>query len=385
MDCLIIGCGLCGIVAARRLAEAGKQVTIIEKRNHIGGNIYDFCNHDGILIQRYGPHSFFTDRKDIKDYIEQFSPTRDSFVEYRTMINGQAIPMPFNFKSIDLLYQKVEAEELKKRLLDAYPGQEIISVTSLVEHSDPMIKAYGTFMFRNEYQLYSAKQWGRPIDSIEPAVFNRVPVYLSYRKPYQRHPYQFLPVGGFTKLASRMIDHPNITLELEVDALAHLALRETGRIFWDGEELKCPVLYTGQLDELFNYTYGTLPYRSLEFIWKTLPIESFQETGIVAYPQADKITRITEYTKLPYQHVKGKTTIAIEIPFEYTPGSPFGGEPYYPVLTAQTKDLYYRFLKASQKYPTLFLGGRLADYRYYNMDDVILRGWQVADNILSIY
>lgn len=384
MDCLIIGCGLCGMAAARRIAESGKQVSIIEKRDHIGGNIYDYYNTDGILVQRYGPHSFFTDKKEIKDYVENFLPTQDSFVECQTIINGQAIPMPFNFKSIDLLYSKEKANDLKKRLLSAFPHQEIVSVTSLVEHPDPLIKSYGEFMFQNEYRLYSAKQWGRPIDSIEPAVFNRVPVYLSYRKPYQRHPYQFLPVGGFTELSTKIISHPNISLTLNEDALSHLTLQENGKLYWDGSELNCPVLYTGPLDALLNYKFGVLPYRSLEFIWKTLSIESFQETGIVAYPQADKVTRITEYTKLPEQHVPGKTTIAIEIPFDFIPNAPFGGEPYYPVLTPETKGIYSNFLAASRQYPTLFLGGRLADYRYYNMDDVIIRGWEVADKIISI-
>lgn len=382
MDCLIIGCGLSGIVIARTLAEQGKRVHIVERRGHIGGNIYDYRNEDGILVQKYGPHSFFTEHREIREYLEQYAPMQDCYLEYVTMINGQALPMPFNFKAIDMLYKREAAEALKAHLLRAFPGQETVPVAALVDHDDEVIAKYGRFIYENEYRLYTAKQWGRPIESVSPAVFGRVPVYLSYKKEYEPHTHQFVPTKGFSSLAEKMLDHPNITYKLGQDALQHLSMLEhTHALSWDGLELSCPVVYTGALDELFKYEYGELPYRSLEFIWKTLPVESALPTPIVAYPQAEKVTRVTEYTKLPPQKAAGKTVVAIEISFEYDRSKPFGNEPYYPIANDETRALYEKYQRKAKQFPDLYLAGRLADYKYYNMDDTILRAQQVAARI----
>ncbi|WP_294854985.1 UDP-galactopyranose mutase [uncultured Oscillibacter sp.] len=382
MDCLIVGCGLCGTVIARTLAEAGWKITIIEKRPHIGGNLYDFFNEDGILVQKYGPHSFFTDRSDIKEYIEQFIPVEASYLEYLTYINGQYLPMPFNFKTIDLLYSHDQAQLLKKQLTEAFPGQEIVSVTDILHHSNPIISQYGRFMYENEYRLYTAKQWGRPIEGISTDVFHRVPVYLSYRKEYQRHPYQFIPQGGFTSMIEKMLCHPNIKVLLNQDAENVLTLDASEHgILWNQKKLKCPVVYTGAADALFHYQYGELPYRSLEFLWKTVQKESVQDAPVVAYPQLDKITRVTEYTKLPPQAANGKTVIAVEIPFEYERNAPCGNEPYYPIVNAQTQERYAKYQALAKEYPQLYLAGRLADYTYYNMDHAIIRAWSIASKI----
>lgn len=382
MDCLIVGCGLTGLTAARTLAEQGKKVHIVERRDHVGGNIFDFRNQDGLLIQKYGPHSFFTDKKEIRDYIEQFSPVVDCFPEYVTMINGQALPMPFNFKAIDMLYEREKAEELKKRLLEAFPGKETVPVAQLVDHTDGLIAEYGRFMYENEYRLYTAKQWGRPIESISPAVFGRVPVYLSYKKEYQYQPYQFVPENGFTDLAQRMLDHRNISYELNCEALTHLR-PDYGekKLLWDGKRIDCPVIFTGALDELFEYRFGRLPYRSLEFIWKVTDAVD-GPAAISAWPQAEKVTRVTDYSKLPMQKTaSGKTVVAVELPFEYDPNKPFGNEPYYPINNDQTRKLYDSYRLVAEEYPDLFPAGRLAEYRYYNMDHAILCAKKVAREV----
>lgn len=383
MDCLVIGCGLCGMVVARTLAESGKKVTIIDKRNHIGGNIYDYKDNNNILVQKYGPHCFFTNKLEIKEYIERFVDIEDCFVECNTLINGEYIPMPFNFKSIDKIYSNKKANKLKEVLKQYFGNREIVSVTDLLNSTDKFIREYGTFMYENEYKLYTAKQWGRTIDEIEPSIFKRVPVYLSYRKEYQNHKYQFLPKKGFSFLAQRLLEHKNIKVILSKNALDSLVLdSNVNKIFWNEKELNIPVVYTGAIDELFGYLYGILPYRSLEFVWKTLNMESYQETAIVAYPQEDKITRVTEYTKLPIQKINNnKTVISIEIPFEYNIKSPVGNQPYYPVLTEKSKTLYNKYLSLTSKYKNLYIGGRLADFKYYNMDDVILRAWNLSDNV----
>ena len=377
---VIIGCGLTGIVTARFLAEHGYVVHLYERRDHIGGNVYDYIHSSGCLIQKYGPHSFFTNNEAILNYVKQYDEVIDSFVECETKINGTFYPMPFNFRSIDLLYDGDYAQRLKQDLLDEFKGKEIIFVTDLLNSKNSRIVHYGQFMYENEYRLYTAKQWGRGIDTISPEVFKRVPVYLSYRKPYQSHKFQFLPKKGFTELSRSILSHPNISYYLNTDALEKVTFTNES-IRFEGYRESVPVLYTGAIDELFNYCYGQLPYRSLEFIIKELPVKSFQRTAIVAYPQAEKVTRVTEYTKLPMQDIGERTLVSFEVPFEYRKSEPFGNEPYYPVLTDSSKKLFSMYRKRSDRYKNLFLAGRLADFKYYNMDDVILRALDVATQI----
>ena len=384
-DVLVVGCGLTGSVIARCLAEEGKNVHILE--DHIGGNLYDYRDHNGLLLQKYGPHAFFTDDVRIKSYVERFVPVKEYYVDYRTSINGKMFPMPFNFRAIDMLYPPEKADKLKAELLEAFPGRETVSVAEIVAQGG-IISEYGKFMYENEYRLYTSKQWGQPIENVSPSVFGRVPVYLSYKENYQAQKYQFVPAGGFTDMFRKMLDHPGITYTVGVDTLEHLkADEEQGAVTWMGKEIHIPVIYTGTLDELFGYKYGQLPYRSLEFVWKEFPLESVQEAAVVAWPQAEKVTRVTEYTKLPPQRSAGqkKTVIAVEIPFEYDRNRPFGNEPYYPIVNEEAQELYGRYRHDADMIGNLFPAGRLADYKYYNMDHAIQRAWDVAELVLQKY
>lgn len=386
-DVLIVGCGLAGMTVARELADNGYKILIIEKRNHISGNIYDKIDEDGFLVQIYGPHCFFTNNGEIKSFVEKYIAVDDCFVKCRTVINRKKLPMPFNFTSIDLIYDEERASKLKKKLVDEY-NKEIVSVTDLLESKDEEIRDFGVYLYKNEYTLYSSKQWGLDISQISPEVFKRVPVYLSYRDMYQSHKYQFLPRGGFTKFATSLLDSKNIEIRLGVDALREGIVRVVDNDIIcniDGIECNIPVLFTGELDALMKYKYGILPYRSLEFVWKHLDVDSYQETEIVAYPQADKITRVTEYKKLPRQEKKGETKISIEFPVPYTPGQPIGTEPYYPIKNNENDALYLKYLKEASKISNLFLCGRLADYKYYNMDEVIVRAWNVSEKIKKYF
>lgn len=381
-DVIVVGCGLSGMVAARELAERGKRILILEKRNHIGGNIFDCVDGNGFLVQKYGPHCFFTEDYTIKEYVEKFVGIEECFVKCQTMIDGMAIPMPFNFQSIDILYEKSDADNLKMELLRYFKDKEIVYVTDLLECPIKIITDYGKFMYEKEYMLYTAKQWGRTIESISPDIFKRVPVYLSYRKEYQYHRYQFLPRGGFTKLAESILDHENIEVQLE--SKAELVENIDGgqknmSISCHGTNFEGPIIFTGELDSLFGYRYGRLPYRSLEFVWKTYELESYQDTEIVAWPQKDKITRVTEYKKMPIQEKANKTVISVEIPLEYDPESPIGNEPYYPIKNDENDKLYLMYKELTANYRNLFCCGRLADYKYYNMDMVINRALQIAD------
>lgn len=382
-DCIVVGCGLCGMIIARKMAEKGKKVLIIEKREHIGGNTYDYIDDNGILVQKYGPHVFFTDNDKIKEFINSFVDTIPFYAEYRTMIDGKAIPMPFNFKSIDMIYDNEEAEVLKAKLKKEFGDKEIVSVVDLIDSNDTMIHEYGMYMYEHEYRIYTAKQWGRPIEEIDPSVFLRVPVYISYKKEYMKQKYQFLPKYGFTKLAEKILDHPNITVKLNRNALELIQLDEVnGNIYLDGKILDAPLVYTGPIDELFNEKYGKLPYRALEFVWKTLPVDSYMETALAAFPEADKFIRVTEYKKFPPQKLDGKTVIAIEYPLEYDKTMPSGNEPYYPTLTKESQEINNKYREYANNFKNLYICGRLGDFKYYNMDAVIERAFNVYNEIL---
>ncbi|MBR5964563.1 MAG: NAD(P)-binding protein [Treponema sp.] len=387
IDVVVVGCGLSGMVVARELAEKQMKVHIIEKRNHIGGNIFDYYNSEGCLVQKYGPHVFFTNDEGIEQYVKKFVDIMPFFPEYRTKINGKYIPMPFNFASIDLLYTKEHAELLKGQLLNEFHNREIVSVLDLISSNVKEIHDYGMFMFEHEYRKYSSKHWNIPIDDIDPAVFTRVPVYLSYKREYEQHKYQFMPCGGFTKLAQEIINHENITYELNVDALTRLKLNldEKKCLYVDtnNEEKAIPIVYTGPLDELFSYKNGFLPYRSLEFVWKTIDSSKAPETEITAYPEGDKYLRITDYTRFPKQECKGKSFISIEIPVEYKKDELFGNEPYYPVLTEQTKKISEQYYDDCKVFSNIFFCGRLAEFKYYNMDSIINNAKKLADSILQ--
>lgn len=383
-DVLVVGCGLAGMVIARTLADQGYKILIVDKRKQIGGNIYDRMSSAGFLIQEYGPHCFFTNDDRIRPFVEKYIDTEDCFVKCRTVIDGKKIPMPFNYESIDIIYDKKMAEQLKRHLEKEFEGREIVSVTELLDSSDSIIKEYGAYMYNNEYKLYSSKQWGLDISSISPAVFQRVPVYLSYKDAYQSHQYQFMPQGGFTKFSKALLDTPNIEIILEKDAIKDGVIKlDKNHILVDQKisSEQIPIVYTGELDELFAYKYGKLPYRSLEFIWKTLDIEEYQETEIVAFPQTDKITRITEYKKLPKQEKKGCTQISIEIPVPYDKTQPIGTEPYYPIKNDVNDELYMKYAEDAKEIEQLYLCGRLAEYKYYNMDMVISNAWDIAEKI----
>lgn len=383
-DYLIIGCGLTGMVVARELADNDKKVLIIEKRNHIGGNIYDYIDHNGLLVQKYGPHVFFTDNENIEKYVTKFIPVEKFYPECRTYISGKAIPMPFNFNSIDIIYSDKEyATRLKEELEIEFGRDSIVSVLDVINSKNDIIHNYGMYMYENEYKKYTAKQWNKNIDEIEPSVFMRVPVYISEKKPYLKTKYQFMPVGGFTELAKSIINHPNITVVLEENALNKISINEEEKkIVYDHHYSKT-VIYTGPLDVLFSYRFGELPYRALEFTWKVIERKYAPEAPLSAYPEGDKYIRITDYSQFPPQEFGDKALIAIEYPFEYKRNELCGNEPYYPTLTEESKAMFEKYKKLADEYHNLFWCGRLAEFKYLNMDSIIENALSLAKKIIE--
>jgi UDP-galactopyranose mutase len=292
-------------------------------------------------------------------------------------------PTPFNFTTIDTFFSKEEAVKLKEKLMTAFSGQKTATVVEVLEHPDPDIRGYAEFLFQKDYAPYTAKQWGISASKIDPSVLKRVPLRFSYEEGYFDDPYETMPAQGFTNFFEKLLDHPNISVELEREALNCLKVSSSGaELLLDGQPISVPVIYTGALDELFACCEGRLPYRSLRFDWKYEGKDSFQEAPVVAYPQAPEYTRITEYKKLPPQNASG-TSYAVEYPLPYHPEQ--GAEPYYPVLTEKSKQQYEAYRERASKIPNLILCGRLADFQYYNMDQALERALQVCDVLKKRY
>ena len=376
MDALVIGCGLTGAVVARYLAEElNKKVVIWERRNHIGGNMYDYYDEHNILVHKYGPHTFHTTEKILFDYMCRFAEWDEYKLTCMAYINGKFTPTPFNFKTIDDYYDVEEADDLKQRIKKVFDGRQTATVLEVLNCNDEKVRAYAQFLFDNDYSLYTAKQWGVSAKEIDPSVLKRVPLRFSYDVGYFDDEYQVMPAKSYTEFFTNLLNHPNISVQLGVEALEHLKINN-GKILIDNLEQNIPVIYTGALDELFGLKYGKLPYRSLRFEWKYEDMESKQDAPVVAYPQADGFTRITEYKKLPVQNVKG-TTYAVEYPLTYNENEKM--EPYYPVLTEDSQLMYARYASKAKQIKGLYCAGRLADFKYYNMDQALERALELCE------
>jgi UDP-galactopyranose mutase len=380
VECLIVGCGIVGGVIARELADHGFRVALWERRQHIAGNLYDYRDSHGVLVHKYGPHTFHTDDESLHRFIQRFA----KWVPYRlccgAVIDGVETPTPFNFRTIDQFFPQQHAETLKARLKELFSGRATVTVLEALECDDRLVKEYAQWLFEKDYGPYTAKQWGVPYQEIDPSVLRRVPLRLSYDEGYFDDACQVMPQTSYTAFFETLLDHPLITTELGVDACSRIRIDECARMMIDDERFEHPLVYTGALDELFAYCAGALPYRSLRFEWHHEESDSYQSYPVVAYPAAEGYTRITEYRKLPIQEVSG-TTVALEYPLRYAAGS--GGEPYYPVLTKESSAQFERYHALAKKVDGLYPCGRLADFKYYNMDQALARALEVSKVILS--
>lgn len=367
---LVIGSGVVGSVVARYLSEErNMNVTIWERRDHFGGNMYDYVDEHGIRVHQYGPHIFHTKNKRIYEYVCKYGEWIPYKLVCGAVIDGICSPTAFNFRTIDLFYSRKQADEIKQHIRNKFGERDSATVVELLDCDDPIIKGYAQFLFDKDYSLYTAKQWGVSPKDIDKSVLKRVPIRFSYEEAYFTDEYQVMPKEGYTKFINNVLTHPNIVVKLNIDALNHLSVIDESTLMIDGQPVDYPVIYTGPLDELFKFDKGKLPYRSLRFEWKYEKKESFQEMPVVAYPQAEDFTRITEYKKLPVQEVSG-TTYAIEYPLQYNSEN-VNMEPYYPVLTEESQKLYDEYRVKADTIRNLYCCGRLADFKYYDMDKAI--------------
>ena len=384
-DCLIVGAGMAGAVAARELAEQGGQkVLVLERRNHVGGNMYDRFDERGVLIHQYGPHIFHTNSKRVFDYLSRF--TRWRLYEHQVVANipdGEGrleYPVPFNLVSLRTVFPPEQAEKLEEKLVAAYGREKKVTILQLRQAPDPELAALADYVYDHVFVRYTMKQWGQTPEEIDPATTARVPVFLSEDCRYFQDEYQGMPLEGYTPLFLSLLDHPNITVELNTDAGQRLRL-EGERVLLDGEAFSGTVIYTGAADELFGCRYGRLPYRTLDFAFESYPVDFWQSHGTVNYTVDRDYTRITEFKYLTGQDLPGTTTIMKEYSRAYTGAA--GEVPYYAVINGESNALYARYKALADRIPNFHLLGRLAEYKYYNMDAIAARALELCDSLLK--
>lgn len=369
----IAGSGIVGAVLAAELAKKGHTVQVLERRAHAGGNVYDYDDEYGIHVHRYGPHIFHTNDDEVYRYVSDNCELRDFNLVCSSVMDGKCVPTSFDFSSVDTFFPE-EAEEIKAHIKAEFGDRASATVLEMLESQDSYVRRFADFLYEKDYKPYTAKQWGIDPEKVDRRIFKRVPILFSYGSRYFSDKHQAMPVKGYMEFIENLLEHPGIELRLNEEALDRFSIRDNQVM--DGDKpLDGVLIFTGALDELFGCKHGKLPYRSLRFVWKHEDIDSFQDMPVVAYPQAEGFTRITEYKKLPVQEVRG-TTYAVEYPLPYKQGEAM--EPYYPVLTEESQELFRKYYDEAKQVRGLAFAGRLAEFKYYNMDQAIRRALDLA-------
>ena len=347
-DWLIVGAGFAGATLAERLAtQRGERVLVIDRRPHIGGNAYDRHNEDGVLIHQYGPHIFHTNSEMIFKHLSQFTEWRP--YEHRVLgrVDDMLVPIPINLDTVNKLYDlKLSSDEL-----EGWFASRAEQVDEIKTSEDVVVSVVGRELYEKFFQGYTRKQWGMDPSELDKSVTARVPTRTNRDDRYFTDEYQFMPKHGYTRMFEKMLKHPNIKVMTQTDF----------REIRDEINFK-RLIFTGPIDEYFDFRYGKLPYRSLQFRHETLDCEQFLPTGTVNYPQTEDYTRISEYKHMTGQ-VHPKTTVTYEYPSAV-------GDPYYPIPKPENADLFKKYERLAMNTPNVWFVGRLATYRYYNMDQV---------------
>jgi UDP-galactopyranose mutase len=358
-DYLIVGAGFAGSVLAERLANgSGKSVLICDKRPHIAGNAYDCYDDAGILIHKYGPHIFHTNAKDVFDYLSKFTEWREYQHRVLAYVDGMNVPIPINLDTINKLY----GLNLSAQDCEAFFESVREHRSPLRTSEDVVINAVGRELYEKFFRGYTQKQWGLDPSELDASVTARVPTRTNRDARYFTDHYQAMPKFGFTRMFENLLDSPRIKVMLNCD------YREIADEIEYGE-----MIYTGPVDSFFDYRYGKLPYRSLEFKHETHDTEVFQEAPVVNYPQNQPYTRITEF-----KYLTGQTHQKTSIVYEYPQAE---GDPYYPIPRPENASIYAKYKALADAEEGVHFVGRLATYKYYNMDQIVAQALTVYGKI----
>lgn len=360
-DYLIVGAGLAGATMAERLAtQCNKKILIVDKRNHIGGNTYDYYNKDGILVHKYGPHIFHTNCKEIFEYLGHFTEWRPYEHRVLASVDGMLVPIPINLNTINQLY----GLNLSSDEVDAFLQQKAEKKERVLTSEDVVVNKVGRELYEKFFRGYTRKQWALDPSELDASVTARIPTRNNKDNRYFTDTYQAMPLMGYTKMFEKMLDHPNIKVMLNTDYKEIV-----NDIHYD------QMIYTGPVDYYFDYCYGRLPYRSLEFKFETIEQDRFQAAGTVNYPNEHLYTRVTEFKYLTGQQ-HPKTSIVFEYPKD-------NGDPYYPVPRKENEALYKKYQALANSKEGIYFTGRLATYRYYNMDQVVAQSLALFKKITA--
>jgi len=360
VDYLIVGAGFAGSVCARQLADAGHSVLLIDRRPHIGGNAYDAFDEHGILIHPYGPHIFHTNAKRVFEYLSRFTDWR--FYEHRVLaeVEGDLVPIPINRTTINKLYNlDLDEAGVQKFIEDVRVPRDPVRTSE-----DVVLSSVGPDLCDKFFRGYTAKQWGLDLSELSAGVAARIPTRTNDDDRYFADTFQFMPVNGYTKMFEAMLDHPNIEVRVGVD-LAEVK---------DSTEYR-HMVYSGPVDAFYDNKFGKLPYRSLEFRHEHLPQDQVQAVGTVNFPNTHEYTRTTEFKHLTGQKASGTSVVR-----EYPQAE---GDPFYPIPRPENEALFKRYQALADAETDVTFVGRLAQYRYYNMDQVVAAALATADGLLK--
>jgi UDP-galactopyranose mutase len=362
-DLLVVGAGLAGCTVAERVAsELGWDVLVIDRRDTVGGNVADGVDAAGIMVQKHGPHIFHTRLLEVWHYLNRFGRFNDYQHRVLARVNGLEVCLPLNLESAEALFHRSFTADSWRAFLD----DRRLPLAEIRNSRDVALSQVGEELYEWIFRGYTRKQWGVEPEELDPEVLKRIPLRFDRDTRYFTDPYQGIPVSGFTALASAMLESPRIRVQLLAD-FCELRSSLQRRL----------TVFTGPIDEYFDFRLGRLPYRSLRFEWQTLDQEYVQRAAVVNYPQENEFTRITEYKHFHLQH-HPRTTISREYPTD-------AGEPYYPIPRPANRSLYAAYADCARQEKDVFFVGRLAQYRYLNMDEAVAAGLELASGIIERY
>ena len=361
-DYLVVGAGFAGATVAERLAShAGKRVLICDKRSHVGGNAYDYYDDAGVLVHKYGPHIFHTNSREVYDYLSRFTAWRAYQHRVLACVDGQLLPIPINLDTINRLY----GTSYTSFELEQFFNSVAEPVAEIRTSEDVIVNRVGRELYEKFFRNYTRKQWGLDPSELDSTVTARVPIRTNRDDRYFTDAYQVMPLHGYTKMFERMLSHPNIKVLLNAE------YREIEDAFPHAQ-----VIFTGPIDEYFDYRLGKLPYRSLEFRFETHDAPIAQAGPVINYPNENAYTRVTEFKYLTGQQ-HPKTTLV----YEYAKAE---GDPYYPVPRPENAELYKSYQELAELTPTVHFLGRLGTYKYYNMDQVVAQALTLYAKIAGV-
>lgn len=360
-DYLIVGAGLAGSVLAERLAtQANKKVLLVDKRNHIAGNTYDYYDNEGVLVHKYGPHIFHTNSKEVFDYLGRFTEWRPYEHKVLGSVDGQLVPIPINQNTINTLY----GLNLSSNEVQDFFDEKAEKIDVIRTSEDVVVNGVGRELYEKFFKHYTRKQWDLDPSELDKSVTARVPTRTNKDDRYFTDKFQAMPLHGYTAMFQNILNHPNIHVMLNTDyndIVKHVKFKK--------------LIYTGPIDSYFGYRYGKLPYRSIDFKFQTLDTENYQPTGTVNYPMSQLYTRITEF-----KHLTGQKHNKTSIVYEYPTAE---GDPYYPIPRPENNEIYAKYKALADREENTYFTGRLGTYKYYNMDQVIAQSLVLYKKIMD--